>query len=43
MRMSLDDEMTALMNVVRSKYAITDKLSIADATEYISKPEILVF
>lgn len=40
MRMSLDDEMTALMNVVRSKYAITDKLSIADATEYISKPEI---
>lgn len=28
------------MNAVRSKYALTDKLSVDDATGYISKPEL---
>lgn len=35
--MSLNDTMTSLMNAVRVKYALTDKLGINDATEIISK------
>ena len=35
--MSLSETMTNLMNAVRVKYALTDKLGINDATEIISK------
>lgn len=35
--MGLNDTMTNLMNAVRVKYALTDKLGINDATEIISK------
>ena len=35
--MGLNDTMTKLMNAVRVKYALTDKLGINDATERISK------
>lgn len=35
--MSLSDTMTSLMDAVRKKYALTDKLGINDATEIISK------
>lgn len=38
--MSLNDEMTGLMNAVRNKYALTDKLSINDATGYINQTEL---
>lgn len=35
--MSLNEEMTRLMNAVRKRYALTDKMSLADATNVISK------
>ena len=38
--MSVSEKMTELMNAVRTKYALTDKLSIDDAAGYISKPEL---
>ena len=36
----ISEKLTGLMNVVRSKYALTDKLSVDDAAEYISEPEL---
>lgn len=36
----ISEKLTNLMNVVRSKYALTDRLSVDDATGYISKPEL---
>ena len=36
----ISEKLTNLMNAVRSKYALTDKLSVDDATGYINKPEL---
>lgn len=36
----ISEKLTGLMNAVRSKYALADKLSVDDATGYISKPEL---
>lgn len=36
----ISEKLTGLMNAVRSKYALIDKLSVDDATGYISKPEL---
>lgn len=35
--MSLNEEMTELMDALRNRYALTNKLSLADATSAISK------
>ena len=38
--MSLNEKMTGLMNAVRNKYALTDRLSIDNATGYINQTEL---
>ena len=36
----ISEKLTGLMDAVRSKYALTDKLSLDQATGYIGKPDV---